>query len=75
MRILILAAAVSALPLSMTAAQTTTAPSVTLYELPGFLGRSVTVTAATPDLATQSFARRAQSARVVGEWEVRVGEL
>lgn len=70
MRPLILAAAVAALPLSMAAAQTATAPSVTLYELPGFLGRSVVITATTPDLATQGFARRAQSARIVGEWEI-----
>lgn len=72
MRTLILAAAVSALPLGMAAAQTSTtaAPSITLYELPGFLGRSVTITGTTPDLATQSFAKRARSARVVGDWEI-----
>ncbi len=54
------------------AAQTasTSEPSITLYELPAYLGRSVTVTTATTDLATQSFARRAQSARVTGSWQV-----
>lgn len=62
----------SALPLGMAAAQmsTTAAPSITLYELPGFLGRSVTITGTTPDLATQAFAKRARSARVVGDWEI-----
>lgn len=44
--------------------------SITLYELPFFAGRSVTVTAATPDLNALSFARRAQSARVSGSWQV-----
>lgn len=45
-------------------------PSMTLYELPGYLGRSVTVTSDTPDLATETFAKRAQSARVSGSWQV-----
>lgn len=46
MRTLILTAAVSALPLGVAAAQTGTtgAPSITLYELPRFLGRAVTIT-------------------------------
>jgi hypothetical protein len=44
--------------------------AITFYELPFFAGRSVTVTAATPDLATVGFARRAQSARVSGSWQV-----
>jgi hypothetical protein len=43
--------------------------SVTLYELPFFAGRSVTVTSATPDLTSQSFAKRAQSAKVSGSWQ------
>ncbi|MFC3713990.1 beta/gamma crystallin-related protein [Sphingoaurantiacus capsulatus] len=71
MRILILAAAAVALPLGAASAQTATSgASITLYELPGFLGRSVTITGSTADLTTQGFARRAQSARVVGEWEI-----
>ncbi len=45
------------------------APSLTLYELPAYLGRSVTITADTPNLTT-SFAKRARSARVIGEWQV-----
>ena len=43
--------------------------SVTLFELPLYAGRSVTITSATPDLAAQTFARRAQSARVTGSWQ------
>lgn len=42
--------------------------SITLYEYPAFFGRSVTITAATPDLAAQTFAQKARSARVVGSW-------
>lgn len=45
-------------------------PSMTLFELPGYLGRSVTITADTPDLAKEGFAKRAQSARVTGSWQV-----
>ncbi|MET0370369.1 MAG: beta/gamma crystallin-related protein [Sphingobium sp.] len=53
------------------AAQSQTAPpTMTLYEFPGYIGRSVTVTAEAPDLATQGFAKRAQSARVSGSWQV-----
>ena len=55
--------------LGATAAEAQT-PTITLYELPAFLGRSVTVTADTPDLAAQSFAARARSARVTGSWQV-----
>ncbi|MFS0738337.1 beta/gamma crystallin-related protein [Sphingomonas sp. 1P06PA] len=44
--------------------------SITFYELPAYIGRSVTLTTDSPDLATQGFAKRAQSARVVGEWQV-----
>lgn len=44
-------------------------PSVTLFELPLYAGRSVTVTTATPSLATQAFVRGAQSARVTGSWQ------
>ena len=47
--------------------------SITFYELPAYLGRSVTVTTATPDLAANSVARRAQSARVRGSWTVCTG--
>lgn len=44
--------------------------SITLYELPAYLGRSVTVTAPTSNLAALGFAKKAQSARVKGSWEV-----
>jgi hypothetical protein len=63
MRTLILAgAAVAAAP---AAAQS---DSITLFELPAYLGRSVTISAETPDLATQSFASKARSAQVTGSW-------
>src|SRR5688572_18962398 len=52
------------------AAQTGDNGSITLYEYPAYLGRSVTITRATSDLASVGFARRAQSARVTGSWEV-----
>lgn len=48
-------------------AQTAPAASMTLFELPGYLGRSVTITADTTDLASQL---RARSARVTGSWQV-----
>lgn len=64
---LFIAAAVA--PLAAAGAQSPSA-SITFYELPAYIGRSVTVTTDTPDLATQGFAKRAQSARVVGEWQV-----
>ena len=60
-RALLLAAAA----LSATAASAQT-PTVTLFELPGYLGRSVTVSADAPDLAAQL---RARSARVTGSWQ------
>ena len=66
MRILIPAAAL--LAAAPAVAQTT--DSITLYEYPAFFGRSVTVNAATPDLATQGFASKARSARVTGSWTV-----
>lgn len=44
-------------------------PSITLYSLPAFLGQSITVTEATPNLSQSGFANRAQSARVTsGTW-------
>lgn len=46
------------------------AQSVVLYELPAYLGRSVTISKATPDLSVVSFANRAQSAKITGEWQV-----
>lgn len=55
------------------AAAQTAAPTMTLYDLPGYLGRSVTVTTDTPDLATESFAKRAQSVRITGSWQVCPG--
>lgn len=61
-RALLLAAAAA---LSATAASAQT-PTVTLFELPGYLGRSVTLSADAPDLAAQL---RARSARVTGSWQ------
>lgn len=44
-------------------------PSITLYSLPAFLGQSITITEATPNLTQTGFANRAQSARVTsGTW-------
>lgn len=68
MRRTILTALVATAALPATAQ--TPAPSIILYELPGYLGRSVTIKADTPDLAAQTFAKRAQSARVTGSWQV-----
>jgi hypothetical protein len=42
----------------------------TLYELPNFQGRSVTITQSTPDLGDWRFNDRAQSARFEGRWRV-----
>lgn len=42
--------------------------SATLYELPDFQGRSVTITQSTPDLGKWRFNDRAQSARFQGRW-------
>jgi Beta/Gamma crystallin len=61
-------AAVAALGASLPAAAQQ--DSITLYEQPGYLGRSVTITDSTPNLATRQFADRARSARVVGSWTV-----
>lgn len=55
---------------AMPAVSQTATPSLILYELPGYLGRSVTITGDTPDLAAQTFAKRAQSARVTGSWQI-----
>lgn len=44
--------------------------SATLYELPNFQGRAVTITEATPDLGRWRFNDRAQSARFEGRWRV-----
>jgi hypothetical protein len=72
----ILFAALAAIPVTAAVPQVTSPGptgypgSVTLYEYPAYLGRSVTVTSATPDLAARGFVGRAQSARVVGDWQV-----
>ncbi len=42
--------------------------TATLYELPGFQGRSVTITQAEADLGKWRFNDRAQSARFQGRW-------
>lgn len=44
--------------------------TATLYELPNFQGRSVTITGAAPDLGDWRFNDRAQSARFSGTWRV-----
>jgi hypothetical protein len=44
--------------------------SATLYELPNFQGRSVTITQSTADLGDWRFNDRAQSARFQGRWRV-----
>ena len=64
-RALLLAAA-TALSATAASAQTTSPGTVTLFELPGYLGRSVAVSADTPDLSAQL---RARSARVSGSWQ------
>ena len=48
-------------------------PQIRLYASPLYFGRSITVTGAVPNLAAQTFSARAQSVRVVGEWEVCTG--
>ena len=59
---------VPALAGMVSGASAQTAPaSMTLFELPGYLGRSVTITADTADLAGQL---RARSARVSGSWQL-----
>lgn len=44
--------------------------SATLYELPNFQGRSVTITQAAPDLGDWRFNDRARSARFEGRWMI-----
>ena len=44
--------------------------AATLYELPNFEGRSVTITDSAPDLGRWRFNDRAQSARFEGRWRV-----
>jgi hypothetical protein len=44
--------------------------SATLYELPNFEGRSVTITGSTPDLGDWRFNDRARSARFEGRWRI-----
>ena len=45
-------------------------PSATLYELPGFQGRSVTITGSAATLNEWRFNDRAQSARFQGAWRI-----
>lgn len=64
-------AALAALALAGAAqAQRGGRPEITLYELPGFQGRSITITESTPDLGRWRFNDQAQSARVQGRWRV-----
>ncbi|WP_340645312.1 beta/gamma crystallin-related protein [Phenylobacterium sp.] len=46
------------------------APTATLYELPNFQGRQMTVTATGENLASMNFNDLAQSARLQGRWRV-----
>ena len=63
--------ALAALAASAGAAQAQRGPgAATLYELPNFQGRSVTITQSTPDLGAWRFNDRAQSARFQGSWRV-----
>lgn len=45
-------------------------PSITLYELPDYQGRSMTFYFDAPNLADQSFNDRARSARIEGSWRL-----
>ena len=64
-----LAATCAALAMSGAAqAQPRGGGAATLYELPNFQGRSVTITTATDDLGDYRFNDRAQSARFEGTW-------
>ncbi|WP_304177119.1 beta/gamma crystallin-related protein [Phenylobacterium aquaticum] len=45
-------------------------PRVTLYELPNFQGRQITLAAAVDDLSSLNFNDAAQSARFEGRWRV-----
>ena len=45
------------------------ASQVVLYELPAYLGRSVTITKGNANLSSVNFANRAQSAKIIGEWQ------
>lgn len=64
-------AALAALTFAATAhAQRGGPPEITLYELPNFQGRVITITGSTPDLGRWRFNDQAQSARVQGRWRV-----
>ena len=45
-------------------------PSITLFELPNYEGRSMSLYADTPNLADQGFNDRARSARIEGSWRL-----
>lgn len=69
--ILALTAAAAALALAGAAeAQPRGGRSATLYELPDFQGRSVTITGSAADLGDWRFNDRARSARFEGRWRV-----
>jgi hypothetical protein len=66
-----LAATAAALALAGgAAAQPRGGGSATLYELPDFQGRALTITGSTADLGDYRFNDRAQSARFQGTWRV-----
>ena len=66
---ILLAAALLALTAAPALAQTRE-PSLTLYEQPGFKGRSVTLFADNLDLSDTGVVGRARSAQVFGRWRV-----
>jgi hypothetical protein len=63
-------ATLAALSLAGAAQAQRGAGAATLYELPNFQGRSVTITQSAPDLGRWNFNDRAQSARFEGRWRV-----
>ena len=64
----LIAGAVAALACAGAAQAQRAGGTATLYELPNFQGRSVTITGAAPDLGDWRFNDRAQSARFSGTW-------
>ncbi|WP_397416341.1 beta/gamma crystallin-related protein [Phenylobacterium sp.] len=69
-RTLITAALLAAISASPLAAQPYRGGGATLYELPDFKGRSVTITGPEDDLGRWRFNDRAQSARFEGRWRI-----
>ena len=66
----IVAGALAALACTSTASAQRGPATATLYELPNYQGRSITITGSTRDLGDWRFNDRAQSARFAGAWRV-----